>query len=249
VTAPNLAQMKKRIQRFLQWVLGFPRYLFVFSLFKIRTLRWDRKEGDFLHFLSLLKPTDVVLDIGANVGIMTAKLAKRCPQGKVHAFEPIPENFSALERIMLYFRFKNVELHGYALGETPGEIQMVMPEVKHVKMQGLSHVVHDSITEYNEGQMYSVPIRTLDELAEHLGPVRAIKIDAENFEYFVFRGGEELLRQHKPMIYCELWDNEHRMRCFDFLCQEIGYKIQVLVDGQLVDFDPAQHDNQNFFFV
>jgi hypothetical protein len=97
--------------------------------------------------------------------------------------------------------------------------------------------------------MYSVPIRTLDELAEHLGPVRAIKIDAENFEYFVFRGGEELLRQHKPMIYCELWDNEHRMRCFDFLCQEIGYKIQVLVDGQLVDFDPAQHDNQNFFFV
>lgn len=241
--------MKKRIQWFLQWLLGFRRYLFVFSLFKIRTLRWDRKEGDFLHFLSLLQENDVVLDIGANIGIMTAKLAQRCHKGKVHAFEPIPENYSALERIVLHFRFKNVVLHAYALGESPGEIQMVMPEVQKVKMQGLSHVVHDSIQDFNDGAYYSVPIRTLDELAEHLGPVRAIKIDVENFEYFVFKGGAELLRRHKPMIYCELWDNENRAKCFDFLMHEIGYQIQILDQGKLIPFHPGVHVRQNFFFV
>ena len=240
--------MKKRIQRFLQWVLGFRRYLFVFSLFKIRTLRWDRKEGDFMHFLSLLQPDDVVLDIGANIGIMTAKLAQRCQKGKVHAFEPIPENFTALQRIVLHFQFKNVELHPYALGEEPGEIQMVMPEVQHVKMQGLSHVVHDSIEDFNEGEFYSVPVLTLDSMAAHLGAVRAIKIDVENFEYFVFRGAAQLLKAHKPMIYCELWDNANRAKCFDFLVKEVGYEIKVLEQGQLIPFNPAQHKAQNFFF-
>lgn len=241
--------MKKRIQWFLQRLLGFRRYLFVFSLFKIRTLRWDRKEGDFLHFLSLLQDHDVVLDIGANIGIMTAKLAQRCRKGKVHAFEPITENFNALTRIVAHFRFDNVVLHPYALGEAPGEIQMVMPEVQNVKMQGLSHVVHDSIEDFNEGQHYSVPIHTLDDLAGQLGKVRAIKIDVENFEYFVFKGATELLKRDRPMIYCELWDNANRVKCFDFLTQEVGYQIQILEGGQLIPFDPKVHVRQNFFFV
>lgn len=241
--------MKKRIQWFLQRLLGFRRYLFVFSLFKIRTLRWDRKEGDFLHFLSLLQDHDVVLDVGANIGIMTAKLAQRCRKGKVHAFEPIPENFNALTRIVAHFRFDNVVLHPYALGEAPGEIQMVMPEVQNVKMQGLSHVVHDSIEDFNEGQRYSVPIHTLDALAGQFGKVRAIKIDVENFEFFVFKGATELLKRDRPMIYCELWDNANRVKCFDFLTQEVGYQIQILEGGKLIPFDPQVHVRQNFFFV
>lgn len=240
--------MKKRIQRILQGLLGFKRYLFVFSLFKIRTLRWDRKEGDFLHFVSLLPPDATVLDIGANIGIMTAKLAQHCPRGHIHAFEPIPENFAALQRIVQHFKFKNVSLHSFALGEAPGEIQMVMPEVQNVKMQGLSHVVHESIDEFNEGQFYKVPIYRLDDLQAQLGIPKAIKIDVENFEYFVFKGGEQMLRTHRPLIYCELWDNENRAKCFDLL-QDIGYKIQILEQGKLIDFDPRKHQRQNFFFV
>jgi FkbM family methyltransferase len=149
---------------------------------------------------------------------------------------------------VLHFQFKNVELHPYALGEEPGEIQMVMPEVQHVKMQGLSHVVHDSIEDFNEGEFYSVPVLTLDSMAAHLGAVRAIKIDVENFEYFVFRGAAQLLQAHKPMIYCELWDNANRAKCFEFLVKEVGYEIKVLEQGQLIPFNPAQHKAQNFFF-
>ena len=84
--------MKKLIQSILQKILGFERYLFWFSRFKISTLKWDSKEGDFNHFLSLLSPGDDVLDIGANIGIMAIKMAQTCHQGTVHAFEPIPEN-------------------------------------------------------------------------------------------------------------------------------------------------------------
>jgi hypothetical protein len=71
----------------------------------------------------------------------------------------------------------------------------------------------------------------------------------ENFEYFVFRGGENMLRKYRPLIYCELWENENRDRCFALLRDELGYRIQVLVNDKLVDYIPGQHHNQNFFFV
>jgi FkbM family methyltransferase len=240
--------MKKFVQNVLQSLLGFRRYLFVFSLFKIRTLKNDKKEGDFFHFLSMLPPDAKVLDIGANVGIMTALLAKHCPTGEIHAIEPIPENFEALSRICRHFDFTNVRLHQMALGEEEGTLEMVMPEVQNVKMQGLSHVVHESIPDYNEGRRYSVPQHRLDQLAEVVDGMQAIKMDVENFEYFVLKGGEAALRKFKPLIYCELWDNENRAKCFQLLVS-IGYAIHVLQDGKLVEFDPKLHTNQNFFFV
>jgi FkbM family methyltransferase len=241
--------MKKLVQNALQTVLGFRRYLFVFSLFKIYTLRRDKREGDFFHFLSLLPEDAKVLDIGANVGIMTALLAKHCLRGEIHAIEPIPENFAALTRICRHFNFANVRLHQFALGAEEGQLEMVMPEVKNVKMQGLSHVVHASITEYNEGRRYAVPQHHLDALPEMMEGVQGIKIDVENFEYYVFEGGKELLRKFKPLIYCELWDNENRAKCFDLLRNQLGYKIQVLEGKKLIDFDPKIHQKQNFFFV
>lgn len=241
--------MKKFIQNILQSVLGFKRYLFVFSLFKIRTLSRDKKEGDFFHFLSILPADAKVLDIGANVGIMTALLAKHCREGEVHAIEPIPENFEALARICRHFAFANVRLHQFALGVEDGALEMVMPEVKRVRMQGLSHVVHDSITEFNDGQRYSVPQHRIDSLGDIVQGVQAIKIDVENFEYFVFKGAEETLRTFKPLIYCELWDNENRSKCFALLQGDLGYRIRVLEQGRLQDFVPGRHRQQNFFFV
>ena len=240
--------MKKFVQNILQSVLGFRRYLFYFSLFKIKTLKRDKREGDFFHFMSLLPEDAKVFDIGANVGIMTALLAKHCSKGEIHAIEPIPENFAALTRIVKHFGFQNVHLHQYALGEEDGQLEMVMPKVQNVKMQGLSHVIHDSITEFNEGERYSVPQYRLDDLGEAIEGVKGIKIDVENFEYFVFKGGEAMLRKYKPLIYAELWDNENRYKCFSLLRDDLGYSIMILEAGKLIPFDPEIHEKQNFFF-
>ena len=84
--------------------MGFQTYLFVFALFKIKTLRTDAKEKDFFHFLSLLKDGQgAVLDIGANIGIMTVHLSQNLPNCEVHVFEPIPDNLSVLKRIIAKF--------------------------------------------------------------------------------------------------------------------------------------------------
>lgn len=240
--------MKNGIKYILQRGLGFQRYLYVFALFKIKTLHSDKKEGDFFHFLSLLKDGQgTVLDIGANLGIMTYYLSKELPNCKIISFEPIKDNLLILRKIVSKFKLKNVEIKGLALGDKPGTVEMVLPHQKGTRMQGLSHVKHESITEWNEGDLYKVEIDTLDNLIPE-EKIQGIKIDVENFEYYVLNGGKVLIKANKPVIYAELWDNLNRTQCFELL-SELGYSINVIEGNNLTKFDPHTHKHQNFIFL
>ena len=240
--------MKNTIKYILQQLLGFHTYLKVFARYKIRTLRLDRKERDFFHFLSLLKDgKGDVLDIGANIGIMTVHLAKHLPNQQVHAFEPIPENSSVLTKIVQDFALPNVVIHTYALGETNGELEMVLPLDGKTKMQGLSHVKHESITEWNEGHSYTVGVKRLDDITFQQ-TIQGIKIDVENFEYFVLSGGKMLIQEHQPCIYAELWDNDNRKQC-EALLASLGYTQHVVKKHTIMPYRPGLDLSQNFIFI
>lgn len=203
-----------------------------------------------MYFLKIIPETGIIIDIGANIGVMTAYLAKS-KRAKIFAIEPMPSNLKALRRIVAHYNLKNVEIMDFALGHEQGSIEMVMPVVKRVKMQGLSHVVHESIHEFNEGEKITVPVKTLDQLEPEISngnPITAIKMDVENFEYFVLEGGFELIKKHKPLIYTELWDNDNRQKCFNFLSDH-QYEIKILDGNSLVNFDEKVHKTQNFFFI
>ena len=246
--------MKNLAKYILQKLLGFHNYLYVFCRFKIKTLAKDNHEKDFLFFLSLIPANGIVLDIGANIGIMTWYLSKKIKDSTVFAFEPIPDNIKVLERIIAHYGLENVTVCKHALGNEDGEIEMVMPVIRAVKMQGLSHVVHNTITENNEGNRFKIPVKKLDSIKEIISanrPVVAIKMDVENFEYFVLDGTKELLKKYKPIIYCELWENENRFKCFE-LVKSLGYQIKILVNGQLALYTEEiakKYPTQNFFFV
>lgn len=239
--------MKNTIKYILQSVLGFERYLYVFSKFKIRTLKRDKNERDFFHFLNLLNDGDGdLLDIGANIGIMTYYFATRFPKCTTHSIEPVPVNFAVLKRIVDKFKLTNVQLYPVALGQKQGMLKMILPYNGKTKMQGLSHVKHESISTWNEGDEFDVPVKTLDEL--FLGEkIQGVKIDIENFEYFAFLGGKQLLEQNKPIVYAELWNNDNRKNSFDLLTG-IGYGIYVVENGRMVQFDERKHRTQNFIF-
>lgn len=239
--------LKNTIKYILQKALGFERYLYWFSHFKIRTLKKDRNEGDFFHFMSLIKDGEGnILDIGANIGIMTYYLGTNFPNCSVHSIEPVPVNFGILKRIVDKYKLTNVILYPVALGQQQGTLKMVMPYNGKTRMQGLSHVKHESISEWNEGDEFDVPVKTLDELFLE-DKIQAIKIDIENFEYFAFLGGKELLSKYKPVIYAELWNNDNRTNCFQLLTG-LGYGVFVVSNGKLLPFDAEKHTTQNFIF-
>lgn len=219
----------------------------MFSWYKVLTLRFDKRENDFFHFVSMLNNKDTVLDIGANLGFMTYHMAKKVSGGVVFSFEPIPENINTINRIKKFFRLGNVKVQDYALGNMQTSLKMIMPVKSHARKQGLSHVVNENIAE--EGIMFEVEQNRLDDL-KILNDltIQGIKIDVENYEFEVFKGATELLKKNKPVIYCELWDNENRYNCFALL-SDIGYQVKVLINGKLHTFNREQHFTQNFFFV
>ncbi|MGV3613605.1 MAG: FkbM family methyltransferase [Fluviicola sp.] len=240
--------MKNSVKYILQKLLGLNTYLYVFALYKIRTLRSDKKENDFFTFLSLLKDgKGDVLDIGANLGIMTVHLANKLPNTTIHAFEPMPANVSVLRRIIAKFKLKTTKIHEIALGDESGTAKMVLPVNGQTVMQGLSHIKHETITEWNEGKEVDVPLDKLDNILNGQ-PIQAIKIDIENFEYFALKGANRILTSNKPIIYAELWDNENRSKCFEYL-RSFSYSIFVGENNQVVPFDSSKHHTQNFIFI
>ncbi len=243
--------MKSRIKKILQKIFGFKNYLFVFSIYIIKTLKWNRKENDFLHFITIIPDGGIILDIGANIGVMTYYLSRKFQNSQIFSFEPIPHNLVNLKRIIKKFNLNNIKVFEMALGNENGNVEMVMPVFHNVKFHGLSHVVDGKNSELNEGEKFISSIKRLDEIKdikEATFPVNAIKIDVENYEYFVFQGGIETIKKHKPVIYTELWDNENRQNSFKLLCS-LGYKTKVLQNGELINFDPEKHKTQNFFFI
>ena len=241
-------RIKKPLQALLQKLLGFETYLFLFSLFIQYTIRWNPKEGDITHFIKQLKSDAKVVDIGANIGIMTSLIAQKCKKGKVYAVEPIVGNVGVLKRVLRFRGIQNTEVMPIALGERSGTLEMRMPVIQGVKMQGLTHVYHPQIAGYDAPyESYEVPQKTLDEVFERVW-IDAIKMDVENFEFYVLKGAEALLKRCKPLLYMELWDNDNRRQCMAFL-QDLGYTCYVMQAGARVKYNRSVHSHQNFFFL
>lgn len=241
--------MKNLVRNLLQKVLGFKNYLFLFSLYSIRRMERGKYESEFMHFIKLNANEGVILDIGANIGITLAPLAKHFNCAQIHAFEPIAENFANLNKLVNYIKFPNTRLFNIALGNQSGNLRMIMPVLEHARMQGLSKAYPAGAEE--EGVIYHVPLRRLDDLYPDATDIRAIKIDVENFEYEVLKGGVELLIRNRPMIYCELWDNENRTLVFDLL-HSIGYEKYIFVEESNAlnkVMENQEFSSNNFFFI
>ena len=243
--------LKRAVQRVLQHTLGLHAYLDLFARYRLLSSRWDSRDAAFRAFLGRLPQEGLVLDIGANVGVLTVQLARRVRRGTVHAFEPTPSSHDAARRLVNRLGLANVVLHPWALGRTKGEVEMVMPVSAAVRQHGLSHVV-GSADDTTPGDRFRVPCRALDEMHEWFEPgarVTGIKLDVEDYEAEVLEGGRRLLATHRPLVYCELWLTPNRDRTVA-LMRELGYGAMAFRRGAVEPFDPVPHaSDQDFFFV
>ena len=143
----------------------------------------------------IVRPCDTVMDIGANIGIVTLWLSRLVGEtGQVHAFEPDPE----LQKIL--------DLHPIALGAEQGQLELRVPRVNAGNASLLCH------RDLSDCDVYKVPVRPLSQIIEenHLTSIRLIKIDVEGFEANVLKGAEKIFESVRPeAILFELnkrWD-------------------------------------------
>lgn len=147
-----------------------------------------------------VRPGNVVLDIGANIGYYTLLFARLVGEsGAVHAFEPVPDNFELLT--------KNVEANGYrnvspvqaAVSDTAGTVKIFLSD---------SDQVDHRIYESGEARS-SIDVDCLridDYLDAHPGPVSFVKMDIQGAEASAVRGMTRLLSGDAPLIIVsEFW--------------------------------------------
>ncbi len=60
-----------------------------------------------------------VFDVGANMGMFSLFVASRQPTARVHAFEPIPQNFQLLQMNLALHQLHHVHAVPFALGSRP----------------------------------------------------------------------------------------------------------------------------------
>jgi FkbM family methyltransferase len=153
----------------------------------------------------LLRPGDRVVDGGAHIGYLTL-LASRCvgPSGEVHAFEPVPRTFAALEENVRLNGAANVRLNRVALAARAGELELEVP----IDPDGEGLLAWGATSIHlGRGSIERAPAMTLDEYARVHGLARIalLKLDLEGAELEALRGMEELLRGSRiAYVVCEL---------------------------------------------
>lgn len=129
--------------------------------------------------LHALRPGDLFLDVGANVGSYTVLAAGACGAAVV-AVEPIPTTFRHLtDNVRLNAIEPLVELCNVGLGDRPGELEFS------ADLDTVNHVL--SGEERLRGGGVTVPVATVDALLAGRSPT-LVKIDVEGFETQVVAG-------------------------------------------------------------
>jgi FkbM family methyltransferase len=151
--------------------------------------------GESDVFRQLVRPGDVVVDVGANIGAHTLQFAQLVgPTGEVHAFEPQRLVFQALCANMALNSITNARCYQLAVGRGPGTI--LVPFLDPSTINNFGGV---SLIDARVGDRTSVT--ALDALG--LKTCRLIKIDVEGMEREVILGAEETIRRTSPYLYVE----------------------------------------------
>lgn len=142
----------------------------------------------------LLRPGQVVVEVGANIGAHSVHLAKRVgDKGLVLAFEPQRVIHEILAENLRENGCTNVQAIHAAVGACAGMI--TVPEVDYASVGNFGGV------ELGVGLGESVPVVTIDSLK--LDALNLLKVDVEGMESDVIAGALETIGRLRPILYVE----------------------------------------------
>ena len=156
---------------------------------EIRRGRFYTDEKEYALLDTLLGRGDWALDIGANVGQYTMRMAELVgPSGRIIALEPVPDTFSVLAANARLFAYANVSLLNVAASDRVAIADMQIPRFA----TGLSNFYQARLSAGPSGlAVLTLPIDALS-----LPPVRLVK------------GMRGLLERDHPVLIVETSSQE-----------------------------------------
>lgn len=162
--------------------------------------------------LERLRSGDVVLDVGANIGLVTMLAASRVgAEGRVIAVEPIPRNRTLLARAAQANGFAHVEVLAGAASDRVGAIELrTHPATSNsARPAAAGERLRDAY-----GANLRVPTLVLDDALAGLERLDLVKLDVAGMEPLALRGLERTLRRFRPALLMEFhpWAIERAAR-------------------------------------
>lgn len=209
--------------------------------------------GTLWCFDFFIKPGDVVIDAGANIGLTSIYASKLTgSKGVIYGFEPLNSTFEILCKNISINRIKNIVPSQIALSNYNGKGK-IYPNI-HINRGAAS---------FNSNQVEQIPIevevKTLNSWVKenNIFKIDFIKIDVEGSELELLKGASELFQHNpKPTICVEYSEEVSRDNnindLYNFLKIELGYmlfksKLGKESVSKLIEIntknDLPQHDN------
>jgi FkbM family methyltransferase len=197
-----------------------------------RPLYFTFKRKQDAHLLQLMKARisrgDTVLDIGANIGFFTGKLAVLVGErGKVYAFEPDEANFKQLQ--ISTKGSPQAVLNNVAVGDADGEIFLY-----HSPLLNVDHRTYAAKGSEKKSRVTMIQLDGMDFKGEL---VKFIKMDIQGFEFQALKGMKNLLMNHRPQIIMEFWPwglmqaGSKPKEVLEWM-EALGYEVLLIIDAQ-----------------
>lgn len=184
-------------------------------------VRWSE---DVAHYLQG-RPLSVAFDVGAHRGETTLMLLDAFPGAQIHSFEPLPENFAALQQATASTAAHAINA---AVSDSSGVLEIARGEASY--QSGVDAV----------GERIEVRSLTVDEYSDAQGIERLglLKIDTEGHEESVLRGARGRLEAGAiEFVVCECEfaprpDEPHaQFAALHALLEPLGYRVVSFYTG------------------
>jgi FkbM family methyltransferase len=199
---------------------------------------WAQNEIDFIS--QFIHPRDVVLDVGAHVGVHSRAFSKLVgPSGHVHAFEPNPASQQLLLENIRLAPTPNITAHLFAASRQNKTSARAADTANNT---GNFHIMPDTESDAAPS-VVTVPTRSLDSLG--LDVANFIKVDVEGHEVDVLKGGLALIAKSRPVVFCEANHLDDAAKLFSF-ASNIGYEV-FHVRSRAFNIDNSNGSQEDFF--
>lgn len=159
---------------------------------------YEKELGDLIK--KILRPGNVFLDIGANIGYFSLLAGNHEPTAKIIAFEPVGSIFKKLEENISINTVQNIKAVNSGVGDKNEEREIYISAEDNLGMSSFQKPGSYS------GKTEMISVITIDEWIKStaLSKIDLIKLDVEGNELAALKGMHKTLQNFKPAVIVEI---------------------------------------------
>lgn len=220
-----------RIRKAKHAVFGFlPGWIGLRNRACLHHLTKPPMDAEFERALTKVKPGDICIDCGANVGAFTRQMAKT--GATVYAFEPDPWSFKKLSEEVS--EISNVVLINKAVGVATSEITFYRNA--NFEQNPERYSLGSSFYPRENSEAITVEVVDFIKFAKSLGrPIAVLKMDIEGAEVEIL---EQLLSKEKLHLFGEIFVETHEVQFPELLERTWDLRARIkTIDGAKINLD------------